>query len=96
MKFFAIIDVADDAPIEAIRIGLREELRQSWALFLDGTLREAYATEQPTRIVFVLETNSADEAASHLGRLPMIEAGIITFQLIELRPFANWSLLFAN
>lgn len=94
MRFLAIIDVADNAPIEAVRAGLREELRHSWALFADGTLREAYATEKPTRIVFVLEAASAQQAAALLGRLPMIKAGLITFQLIELRPFANWSLLF--
>lgn len=96
MKCLAIIDVADKAPIDAIRAGLREELRHSWTLFVEGTLREAYATAKPTQIVFVLEVTGADEAASHLGRLPMIEAGIITFQLIELRPFANWSFLFAD
>jgi hypothetical protein len=94
MKFLAIIDVADNAPMEAIRAGLREELRHSWALFAGGTLREAYATEKPTRIVFVLEARSAEQVAVQLGRLPMIEAGLITFKLIELRPFANWSLLF--
>jgi hypothetical protein len=94
MKFLAIIDVADNAPMEAVRAGLREELRHSWALFAGGTLREAFATEKPTRIVFVLEVDGAEAAASQLGRLPMIEAGLITFQLIELRPFANWSLLF--
>jgi hypothetical protein len=96
MKFLAIMDVADDAPIEAIRAGLGEELRRSWALFRGGIVREAYATEKPTRIVFVLEADGMDDAASHLGRLPMIEAGMITFRLIELRPFANWSLLFAD
>jgi hypothetical protein len=59
-------------------------------------LCEAYATGKPTQIVFVLEAKSAEEAASYLGRLPMIDAGIMTFRLIELRPFANWSLLFAS
>lgn len=96
MKCLAIIDVADKAPIDAIRAGLRDELRHSWTLFVEGTLREACATDKPTQIVFVLEANSVEEAASHLGRLPMIEAGIITFRVIELRPFANWSLLFAG
>ncbi len=80
--------------MDAIRAGLREELRHSWALFADGTLREAYATEQPTRIVFVLEAIRAGKAVSHLAQLPMIKAGLMTFQLLESRPFANWSRLF--
>ncbi len=96
MKCLAIIDVADGAPLPEIRAGLGEELRGSWSLYLAGILREAYATETPTRVVFVLETASEAEAAAHLDALPLIKAGLLAYSLNELRPFANWSLLFAK
>jgi hypothetical protein len=94
MKWLAIVDVAEGAPISEIRAGLAEELRGSWSLFLAGILREAYATETPTRVVFMLEAASEAEASGHLDALPLVKAGHLTYQIIALRPFANWSLLF--
>jgi hypothetical protein len=94
MKFLAIIDVAEGAAISEIRAGLAEELRHSWSLFLSGTLREAYATDSPSRVVFVLEAANEAEAVAHLVAFPLVHAGLFTYQIIALRPFANWSLLF--
>ena len=96
MKIMAIIDVAPDAPVDAIRSELATELKGSWDLFTRGVLREAYATEKPTRVVFVLESESAAEAERLLRKLPLVARGLMEAQFIELRPFANWSMLFAR
>jgi hypothetical protein len=96
MKFIAIIDVVPGAPLERLRAELSNELKESWKLYAAGTLREAYATDAPTRVVFVLEAADAASAATDLGNLPLIRAGLLAYELIELRPFANWSLLFAR
>jgi hypothetical protein len=96
MKFIAIIDVVPGAPLENVKADLPNEVRESWKLFATGALREAYATDSPTRVVFVLESADAASAAADLGKLPLIRAGLLAHELIELRPFANWSLLFAR
>ncbi|THD42093.1 MAG: dimeric alpha+beta barrel [Bradyrhizobium sp.] len=96
MKFIAIIDVVPGAPLENVKADLPNEVRESWKLFAAGALREAYATDAPTRVVFVLESADAASAATDLGKLPLIRAGLLAYELIELRPFANWSLLFAR
>jgi hypothetical protein len=95
MKVLAIIDVAHGAPLEKVRATLRDELRGSWKLFEQGVLREAYATGSPARVVFVLEVDDAEGALAHLQTLPLVSAGLLHVELVELRPFANWSLLFA-
>jgi hypothetical protein len=95
MKFLAIIDVVAGASIEEIRAEMTRELKESWKLFVAGALREAYATDSPARVVFVLETADAVSAAADLDKLPLIHAGLLRYELIELRPFTNWSLLFA-
>ncbi len=95
MKFLAVIDVAPGAPMDQIRSGLADELRAAWALFAKGALREAYATEVPTRVVFVLEADDAAQANADLRALPLVAAGLFRIELTELRPFANWSRLFA-
>jgi hypothetical protein len=93
MKILALIDVAPDARMESIRNELASEIKGSWALFASGTLREAYATAAPTRVVFVLEAEDDSKAEEHLGKLPLIAAGLFRFELVELCPFVNWSML---
>jgi hypothetical protein len=96
LKVLAIIEVAAEARPDHLRAGLIEELKASWDLFAAGALREAYATEAATRVVFVLEAFDAEDARRILGALPLIADGTFRVDLIELRPFRNWSLLFAG
>jgi len=96
MKTLAIISVAPGAETATIRQHLADELRGSWEMFANGTLREAYATENPGRVVFILETASLDDARTLLGDLPLVRAGCFSLELLELRPFVNWSLLFSK
>jgi hypothetical protein len=96
MKIQAIIDVASGTSIEKIREELAIEINSAWHLFETGVLREAYATASLTRVVFVLEAEDAKSAHEHLHTLPMVAEGLVRVELIELRPFVNWSLLFAR
>lgn len=94
MKILAIIDLAAGVAVDRIRNDIASEIKESWALFASGVLREAYATETGTRVVFVLEAQDVSSAKEHLSKLPMVSSGLFRFELIELRPFANWSMLF--
>jgi hypothetical protein len=96
MKILAILDVVPGAPVESIRANLANEIKGSWALFASGVLREAYATATQTRVVFVLEAEDVAHAERHLHKLPLVAAGHLDFELVELRPFVNWSRLFAS
>jgi hypothetical protein len=96
MKILAIIDVKPDADLDSLRKQLPHELKGSWELFSGDVLREAYATATPTRVVFVLEAEGAPAAEAQLRRLPLVAGGLLQFELIELRPFVNWSMLFAH
>ncbi len=95
MKALAIIDVAPNTDRSALQHRLHEELNASWALYCAGGLREIYATDRPTRVVFVLESQDLSAASDLLKSLPLVKLGYFDFQLIELRAFSNWSMLFA-
>ena len=82
--------------MESIRNELASEIKESWALFASGMLREAYATAAPTQVVFVLEADDVSRAEEHLRKLPLIAAGLFRLELVELRPLVNWSMLFAQ
>jgi hypothetical protein len=55
----------------------------------------------PTRddasaLVLLLEAESTADANAHLQKLPLVASGSMRVELVELRPFVNWSLLFAK
>jgi len=45
---------------------------------------------------FVPEAENAAQADEQLRKLPLVAAGQLTVELVELRPFVNWSMLFAS
>jgi hypothetical protein len=96
MKILAIIDFAAGVEVDRIRNDIAIEIKESWSLFASGVLREAYATATGTRVVFVLEAEDVSRAKEHLENLPLVSAGLFHFELIELRPFTNWSMLFKH
>jgi hypothetical protein len=96
MKILALVTLKSGASLEQVRPHLLDELRGSWSLYRSGDLREVYATESPTQVVFVLEAETARAASLHLSALPLVAAGAFDVNLIELRPFVNWSMLFST
>jgi hypothetical protein len=96
MKVLAVVCLAASADMSEVRSHLRDELRGSWTLFSENIIREAYLTDDPARIVFVLEAENLSAAEAHLKTLPLVKSGSFTLQLIELRPFVNWERLFGE
>lgn len=96
MKILAILTLLPEALLETVRAELANELKGSWALYTSDVLREVYSTEDPKRVVFIVEAADAVVAKQVLAPLPMIAAGMFRMELMELRPFVNWSLLFAH
>jgi hypothetical protein len=96
MKLLAILTLKSDAKLESVRSELANELRGSWALYSSGVLREAYATEVATRVVFVIEADNAAAARCHLVALPLVATGTFQMEFVELRPFVNWATLFCT
>jgi hypothetical protein len=94
MRVLVILTLKPDAKLDSVRSELANEIRGSWALYSSGIIREAYTTDRPTRIVFVLEADNAASAEKHLATLPLVAAGMFQLEFVELRPFVNWSTLF--
>ncbi len=73
---------------------LKPEARQLWQLYQDGRVREIYFRGDRPEAVLVLECAEVDEAGRVLGRLPLVTAGLIQFELIPLKPYPGFSRLF--
>jgi hypothetical protein len=75
---------------------LRAEAERVWGLYQDGLIRELYFRADRSEAVLVLECASLDEARAALGSLPLVQAGLIDFELIPLRPYPGFARLFAG
>lgn len=75
---------------------LRDEAKEGWKLYKEGFIREMYMREGKPEAVLILEAKDVDEAKEKLSELPLVKNGLITFELIPLRPYYGFERLFGN
>ncbi len=94
MKFLALereqngLTAADFAP------HLRAEAARAWELTRQGIFRELYFDDRHHTAVIMLECADAGAAQQVLNSLPLVAAGLITFELIPLAPYDGFARLF--
>jgi muconolactone delta-isomerase len=95
MKFLALERETPGTPAEAFQPLLKPEARRIWELQQSGTLREVYFTADLHTAVLVLECPNTESARHLLATLPLVQAGLIVFDLIPLIPYDGFVRLFA-
>ena len=70
------------------------EARRAWDLHLAGTIRELYFRADSPEAVLVLECRDVAEAQAALATLPMVAAGLISFEMVPLRAYTGFARLF--
>jgi muconolactone delta-isomerase len=83
--------VADNAFTPALG---KAEAARAWALHQEGVIRELYFRADRHEAVLVLECADADDARAVLGTLPLVEAGLIAFEVIPLVAYPGFARLF--
>jgi hypothetical protein len=73
---------------------LKAEAAKVWELYQNGIVRELYFRQDLSNAVLVMECASVNEAWAVLEQLPMVQAGLIDFDLIPLRPYPGFARLF--
>jgi len=74
----------------------KAEAARVWELYQAGVFRELYFRQDRPEAVLVLECTDVDEANQMLNTLPLVKAGLITFEVIPLRPYSGFGRLFAE
>ena len=73
------------------------EARSVWELYESDRVREFYlrADHRPG-VVLVFECDDVSEAERLVAALPMVEGGLLDFEVIPLRPYIGFRELFEN
>jgi hypothetical protein len=94
MKILALEQEIPGADGNAFAPHLEAEARRVWELTQEGVIREIYFRSNRDSAVLVLECNNLDEARQILETLPLVSEGLITFELIPLKPYPGYARLF--
>jgi len=73
---------------------LAEEAARVYELYQAGVVREIYFNAAAHTAVLILECADADEARLALDSLPLVRAGLSTFEVIPLVPYPGFGRLF--
>ena len=96
MKILAIEKEIDGVQPEQFTPHLKAEAVCVWELYQRGTIRELYFRQNCSEAVLILECASGHEAQQTLDCLPLVQAGLIHFEVIPLVPYPGFARLFSN
>ena len=94
MKLLALEHEVDGTTPDVFQPLLKAEAQRVWQLQQAGVLREVYFRQDQATAVLVLECENVAEAQKDLGSLPLVQAGLITFEIIPLKAYPGFERLF--
>jgi hypothetical protein len=94
MKILALEKEAAQTQASDFQPYLAEEEAKVYELYQAGVIRELYFHLTDHTAVLMLECANVDEARGVLDSLPLVEAGLITFDVIPLVPYPGFRRLF--
>jgi hypothetical protein len=97
VKVLAIGEAQPGIGWEHIAPYVGEEARSVWELYESDRVREFYlrADHRPG-FVLVFETDDVSEAERLVAALPIVEAGLLDFEVVPLRPYVGLRELFED
>lgn len=96
MRIIALEKEEPGFSAEEFRPHLKAEAARAWELYQAGLIREIYFRADVSEAVLMLECADVNEARAMLATLPLVKAGLITFELIPLRPYSGFERLFED
>ena len=96
MKILAMEIEVEGVKPEQFQTHLQGEARRVWELYQSGVIRELYFRADRSEAVLVLECEDVYAARQFLSSLPLVQAGLITFEVIPLIPYPGFARLFES
>lgn len=94
MKYIAMEHEVADATAEDFQPHLKAEAAHLWHLYQEGVVRESYFRADQHTAVLMLECEDEAAVCEALDSLPLVRAGLISFEIIPLMPYSGFARLF--
>ncbi len=96
MKILALEHELPAAANGACEPHLKAEAMRLWQLYQSGQVRELYFRPDAHTAVLLLECAGVADAKLRLETLPLVQAGLIAFEVIPLAPYSGFARLFED
>ncbi len=91
MKILALArGVQNTSPVAFTPELIKAEVSEVLRLYQTDFVREVYVRLGTPAAVLIVESDSAESARASLGVLPMVEKGLLDFEMIPLAPFPGF------
>jgi hypothetical protein len=94
LKILALEVETEGTKPEEFTPHLEAESRRVWELYQSGIIRELYFRGDRSEAVLILECADTSAAQHLLETLPLVQAGLIHFEVIPLAPYPGFARLF--
>ena len=94
MKFLALEKETPEGKGDRFQPFLKAEARRAWELYQAGIFREMYFDQANHNAVIIMECDDAAAARAFLATLPLVQEGLIVFEVIALEPYSGFGRLF--
>ena len=92
MKVLAVTSVKPGSPEQLQQI-LPKEVPATLKLYLEGVVEQMWMRENRGGPVFLMAVETAEAAEAALARLPLVQAGLMTYELYPVGPLSALGLL---
>jgi hypothetical protein len=96
MLFLVIARVVAGTPLEQVLPLIKPESAKIWEYYAADRVRSVYYFADMSGAVLFYEAASLAEAQAAVDQLPMGQAGVLTFEIIPLKPYTGFEQLFAK
>ncbi len=96
MKILAIENEITGFSADDFQPHLHDEAQRIWQLHKQGVIREIYFRANRHEAVLILECPNENAAQTVVNTLPLVEAGLVTFELIPLVAYDGYERLFGK
>jgi len=94
MKILAIEKEIAGTTFEDFQPHLKAEAQKVWELQQQNIIREIYFRADHSSAILMLECDNFDEAEKIVQTLPLVQANLIEFEIIPLKPYPGFERLF--
>jgi Muconolactone delta-isomerase len=94
MQVLVIARVKPGIPMEQVLPFVSAEAAQVWEFYASEQIRQMYYVADMSGAVMLWEGESVESVTQEVQKLPMLKEGILTCEILPLKPYTGYSSLF--
>ena len=96
MLFLVIARLVEGTPLEQVLPLVKPESAKIWEYYAADRVRSVYYFADMSGAVMLYEAANLADAQAAIVQLPMGKAGVLTFEIISLKPYTGFEQLFTD